>query len=151
MVSFEKWFGGAFLVLGGINEKQMEVMMLMVESMQELNKQISEEGSESKGTIKGVGVVRSGVPDLPALPSWNATNSALQLGDWLLLLDPIVGDLTGLLKAMPEGHREELVATKRLGVFGILTHLYVFCKVLVFFFLRGGLTESVFRDEFYFF
>ena len=32
---------------GGINEKQMEVMLLMVESMKELKKQISEEGSRS--------------------------------------------------------------------------------------------------------
>ena len=113
----------------------------------------------------------------------------LQLGDWLLLVQPVVADLTTasdiwwdrmmtevekwyqdhqamapldqvkhepvppsslsvpkwaklerrmatlLLKAIPEVHKNELVATKRLSVFAILAHLHVtYCP--------GGISEK---------
>ena len=165
----------------------MEVMGLLVESMKALQRQISE-GHESQGTIKGVEVVRQ-VAELPALGSIQGSTSQLQLGDWLLLVQPVVADLTAtsdlwwekmmleverwyqdhqamppldrvqhepvapaslnvpkwtklerrmatlLLKAIPEGQRDELVATKRLSVFAILAHLHLsYCP--------GGVSEK---------
>ena len=167
--------------------QQMEVMALLVESMKALPRQISE-GHESQGTIKGVEVVRQ-VAELPALGSIQGSTSQLQLGDWLLLVQPVVADLTAtsdlwwekmmveverwyqdhqamppldrvqhepvapaslnvpkwaklerrmatlLLKAIPEGQRDELVATKRLSVFAILAHLHLsYCP--------GGVSEK---------
>ena len=167
--------------------QQMEVMALLVESMKALQRQISE-GHESQGTIKGVEVVRQ-VAELPALGSIQGSTSQLQLGDWLLLVQPVVADLTAtsdlwwekmmleverwyqdhqamppldrvqhepvapaslnvpkwtklerrmatlLLKAIPEGQRDELVATKRLSVFAILAHLHLsYCP--------GGVSEK---------
>ena len=67
-------------------------MGLLVESMKALQRQISE-GHESQGTIKGVEVVRQ-VAELPALGSIQGSTSQLQLGDWLLLVQPVVADLT---------------------------------------------------------
>ena len=163
---------------GNMTEK---FMLLMMESMKEMHKNYIN-NKEEAGMVKGVEVVRSGAPDLPALPQWSPSQGPLQLGDWLLLLEPLVADLSTtsetwwrlvtsgaerwyqthvslspldriqhkadpptevqqekwqrlerrvsvmLLQAIPEGIREELVASRRLGVFGILTHLYtVYC------------------------
>ena len=44
--------------------------------------------------VRGVEVVRSGPPDLPLVASWDAHTGPLQLGDWLLLVEPIVSDLS---------------------------------------------------------
>jgi|Cyp1metagenome_2_1107374.scaffolds.fasta_scaffold04829_2 hypothetical protein len=60
----------------------MELMFLMVQSMR------GEEGS-----VMGEEVVRSGAPDLPDLLPW-ASTGPLQLGDWMLLLSPIISDLS---------------------------------------------------------
>lgn len=65
----------------------MEVMSLLVESMKSLQRQISE-GPAFEGTIKGVEVVRQ-VGELPL----QGSTSQLQLGDWLLLVQPVVADL----------------------------------------------------------
>ena len=72
--------------------QQMEVMTLLVESMKALQRQISE-GHEAQGTIKGVEVVRQ-LAELPTLGSLQGNTSQLQLGDWLLLVQPVVADLT---------------------------------------------------------
>ena len=72
--------------------QQMEVMTLLVESMKALQKQISE-GHDAQGTIKGVEVVRQ-LGELPTLGPMHGTTSQLQLGDWLLLMQPVVADLT---------------------------------------------------------
>ena len=163
---------------GNMSEKFMLVMM---ESMKEMQKKLLE-SKEEAGMVKGVEVVRSGVPDLPQLPAWSPAQGPLQLGDWLLLLEPLVADLSTtseqwwtrmstaaqewyqkhtslspldriqhqvtppmevqqekwqrlerrmsamLLQAIPELIRDELVASRRLSVFGILTHLYtIYC------------------------
>lgn len=44
--------------------------------------------------VKGVEIVHTGPMELPSLPLWNATQSPLQLSDWLLLIEPIVADLS---------------------------------------------------------
>ena len=147
----------------------MEVLALLSESMKSLQRQISE-GHDSQGTIKGIEVVRQ-VAELPSLGNMQGNTSQLQLGDWLLLVQPVVADMatsdlwwekmlvevelwyqdhqamppldrvqrdpvapaslnvpkwtklerrmaTLLLKAIPDAQRDELVATKRLPVFG---------------------------------
>ena len=73
--------------------QQMEVMALLIESMKVLQRQISE-GHDSQGTIKGIEMARQ-VVELPALGSIQSNTSQLQLGDWLLLVQPVVADLTG--------------------------------------------------------
>ena len=72
--------------------QQMEVMTLLVESMKSLQRQISE-GQEAQGTVKGVEIVRQ-VAELPVLHPLHGSTSQLQLGDWLLLVQPVVADLT---------------------------------------------------------
>ena len=171
-----------------IAQKNMEFMVLMVETMRELQKKV-QDGKEDSGTVRGVEVIRHGGPDLPPLPVWSPSQGPLQLGDWLLLLGPVVSDLTTtseewwqlmlrsteewyqqhmamnplqrlqhavtppstlqqerwqrlerrmssmLLQSVPENVREELVASRRLDVFGVLTHLYlVYCP--------GGVMEK---------
>ena len=163
---------------GSLTEK---FMLLMMESMKEMQKKYLESKDEA-GMVRGVEVVRSGAPELPPLPAWNPTQGPLQLGDWLLLLEPLVADMSAtselwwslmstaaeqwyhkhtalspldriqhqasppsnvqldkwqrlerrmsamLLQSIPEMIRDELVASRRLSVFGILTHLYtVYC------------------------
>ena len=168
--------GGGASAEGGFTEKSMEFMMLMVESMREMRKKVVE-GRDEPGMVRGVEVVRNGVPDLPALAAWSPSQGPLQLGDWLLTLEPIVADLSTtselwwslmvksaerwyeahmalspldrvqhevkppaevslekwarlerrmaamLLKSLPEVVKEELVSSRRLSVFGILTQL----------------------------
>ena len=168
--------------------QQMEVMTLLVESMKALQKQISE-GHDAQGTIKGVEVVRQ-LGELPTLGPMHGTTSQLQLGDWLLFMQPVIADLTAtsdqwwdqtlkevekwyqahqnmapldrvrhepiapaslnvakwaklerrmatlMLKAIPEAHRDEVVAMKRLSVFAILAHLHTsYCP--------GGVSEML--------
>ena len=69
-----------------IAQKNMEFMVLMVETMRELQKKV-QEGREDTGAVKGVEVIRHGGPDLPTLPVWNPLQGPLQLG-------PVVSDLT---------------------------------------------------------
>ena len=74
-------------------QKSLEFMSLMVESMKEMQKKVSEQRDEG-GSIRGVEVVRSGVLDLPGLPPCNPSQGPLQLGDWLLMVEPIAADMT---------------------------------------------------------
>ena len=74
-------------------EKSIEFMKLMMDSMREMQKRMTESKEES-GMIRGVEVIRSGSPDLPALPPWEPQHGPLILGDWLLLAEPIISDLS---------------------------------------------------------
>ena len=40
--------------------------------------------------IKGVETVRPGAPDLPLLAPWEPQQGPLILGDWLLIIEPII-------------------------------------------------------------
>ena len=60
-------------------------MALMIDSMKEMQRKMTE-GKEEAGMVKGMEIVRTGIPDLPVLPSWNPTTGPLQLGDWLLMV-----------------------------------------------------------------
>ena len=172
----------------GFAEKSMEFMSLMMENMKEMHRKLHEDKEES-GTIRGVEVVRSGTHELPQLPAWSSTQAPLQLSDWLLLVAPVISDLsataetwwktmvaeaeqwyqshmllsplerlqhgseqpaalmqekwqrlerrvaTMMLQSIPEQVREELVSSRKLTVFAIVTHLYVtYCP--------GGITEK---------
>ena len=76
-----------------IASKSMELMMAMVKTMEKMQSKFTE-GREEGGTIRGVEVVRTGVPELPALPTWTPNQGPLQLNDWLLTLEPVIADLT---------------------------------------------------------
>ena len=73
-------------------KQSMKFMVLMMETMKEFQKSIG--GAKEDGVVRGVEVVRTGSPDLPLLAQWDAQTGPLQLGDWLLLVEPIVSDLS---------------------------------------------------------
>ena len=158
-------------------KKSMDFMTMMVRAMEKMQDNIKDK--EEGGMVKGVEMVRSGLTELPVLQAWTPTQGPLQLGDWLLMVEPVVGDLTStssewwaktvkeaeswyqyhmslapldrlqhlpeppaalreerwtrlerrmsamLLQAVPEVVKDELVASRRLTAFGILTHLYL--------------------------
>ena len=70
--------------------QEMEFMMLMLQSVQELQRKISED-KEPKSEIE---VVRAGAPDLPVLQEWTPTEGPIAMGDWLTMLEPAIADLT---------------------------------------------------------
>ena len=72
--------------------KSMEFMVLMMESVRDLQKKISD--GREEGSVAGVETVRSGSPDLPMLQPWTSNIGPLILGDWLLLVGPILSDLS---------------------------------------------------------
>eukprot|EP00438_Fugacium_kawagutii_P029730 Skav214785 [mRNA] locus=scaffold1820:35141:42466:+ [translate_table: standard] len=172
----------------GADAKSMEFMFLMVESMRELAKKV-QAPRESESVIQGVEVVRTGIPEFPALPVWNPLSGPLQLGDWLLMIEPLIADMTPsseswwelmvseaekwyqlhitlnpldrvqhdfqpppqlvqkkwqrlerrvssmILQALPQSLREELVSSRRIGTFPILTQLFLtYCP--------GGVAEK---------
>ena len=73
-------------------DKQMEFMYLVVESMRQMQTKMNEVRED--GVVRGIEVVRSGLTELPTLPQWSAAQGPLQLGDWLLLVEPIISDLS---------------------------------------------------------
>ena len=137
------------------------------------------EPREEHGVVRGVETIRSGSPDLPPLAPWEAQQGPLILGDWLLLAEPIIADLSltasewwkamvssaedwykahmalsplerikhvpetpmelnqerwqrverrvasMVLQSVPSQVRDELVASRRLSTFGVLTYLLV--------------------------
>ena len=77
---------------GGSSTKpqEMEFMMLMLQSMQELQRKISED----KESRDGMEVVRTGAPDLPVLADWSPGEGPIAMGDWLTMLEPAIADLS---------------------------------------------------------
>ena len=63
--------------------------MKMMEGMTNLQKQIM----DNKDKEKDVETVRSRI-GLPPLPSWSSTTGPVDLSDWLVLIEPIMSDLT---------------------------------------------------------
>eukprot|EP00438_Fugacium_kawagutii_P016096 Skav225959 [mRNA] locus=scaffold6030:76316:83572:- [translate_table: standard] len=173
---------------GEFSEKSLEFMCLMMESMKELAKKFDGPRDEETNQY-GIEVVRGSQTDLPTLGTWTAMTGPLMLGDWFLLVEPIVADMSStaevwwrtlmkeaeawyqihvslnplekvrhsieppsslrvkkwerlerrvaasMLKAIPESIREELVAARRMGAFGIVTQLLLsYCP--------GGVAEK---------
>ena len=158
------------------NQQSMQFMMLMMQSLRELQQRMTD-GRDDAGTVRGVETVRTGSPDLPQLQAWDQQHGPLQIGDWLLLVEPIISDLSltasewwstmiasaeqwyrshlamnpleriqhvptppnevtqekwlrlerrvssMILQAVPLNIREELVASRRMSTFSILTYL----------------------------
>ena len=44
--------------------------------------------------VRGIETIRPGSPDLPPLAPWEAAQGPLILGDWLLLAEPIITNLS---------------------------------------------------------
>ena len=69
-----------------------QVMVKLMEGMQEIHKSMLKKGSEGeKGDFEAV---RSGQVELPSLPEWSAVNGPIDLSDWLVLIEPIMSDLS---------------------------------------------------------
>ena len=62
-------------------------------SMKEMQGKMYEPRDEV-GAVRGVETIRAGSPDLPPLAVWEAQQGPLILGDWLLLAEPIIADLS---------------------------------------------------------
>lgn len=67
----------------------MKGMLKLMEGMQMMQSQILEVKKD-----KAVEVVRGSVSELPRLPEWKAETAPLDLTDWLLTIEPAMGDLS---------------------------------------------------------
>ena len=88
---------GATTGVGGtekekVEPNQMDLILLMMQNMQELQKHMM--SRDDVGAQNGVEVVRSGALDLPKLAEWDSQEGPLKMGDWLALLEPAVSDLS---------------------------------------------------------
>ena len=86
----------------------LQLMVTMMEAMKEMQKKTNE-GREDSGMLHGVELVRTGVTDLPALPPWSPTTVPPQLADWMLLITPVIADLSefddkGVGEVVPSAH-----------------------------------------------
>ena len=73
-------------------DKKMEFMMLMLQNMQQIQRQLIDK--DDGGSVGGVEVVRSGTTDLPLLAEWDPVDGPLKMGDWMAMLEPAIADLT---------------------------------------------------------
>ena len=76
------------------SDKTMEFMMVMLQSMQEIQRRVLETKGDSREVLNGVELVRNGVGELPPLGEWDATEGPLRMGDWLCMLEPLISDFT---------------------------------------------------------
>ena len=53
--------------------------MIMMETTKDLQKKVTE-GKEESGMVRGVEVVRTGIPDLPVLQQWTPSQGAFAVG-----------------------------------------------------------------------
>ena len=72
----------------GPSDQTIQILMKMMEGMTNLQKQIMEKDKD-----KDTETVRSQV-ELPPLPPWSSTTGPVDLSDWLVLIEPIMSDLT---------------------------------------------------------
>ncbi len=70
----------------GLNEMSMELMVKMMDSMQKM--------MTKKNVSPEMETVRSGHSEIPKLAEWSVESAPLDLGDWLIMLDPVMGDLS---------------------------------------------------------
>ena len=70
------------------SDQTIQVLMKMMEGMTNLQKQIMEKNKE-----KDAETARSQI-ELPLLPPWSSTTGPVDLSDWLVLIEPIMADLT---------------------------------------------------------
>ena len=79
----------------GSQPDAIQVMLALMQGMQEMQKRMleKEEKGEEGLSLKGVEFVR-GQPELPKLQEWAAGTAPIDLNDWLVLIEPIMADLT---------------------------------------------------------
>ena len=73
----------------------VQVMLALMQGMQDIQRKLVEkEGrTEEPGIHGGIEFVR-GQHELPKLPEWSASSAPIDLNDWLVLIEPIMADLT---------------------------------------------------------
>ena len=71
------------------------MMLALMQGMQDIQRKLVEkEGrTEEPGIHGGIEFVR-GQHELPKLPEWSASSAPIDLNDWLVLIEPIMADLT---------------------------------------------------------
>ena len=84
----EHLLDGAVPGSAGPSDQTTQILMKMMEGMTNLQKQIMEKDKD-----KDTETVRSQV-ELPPLPPWSSTTGPVDLSDWLVLIEPIMSDLT---------------------------------------------------------
>ena len=73
----------------GPSDPTVQVLLKVVEGMTNLQKQIM----DNRDREKDVEAVRNQA-ELPPLPPWSSTTGPVDLSDWLVLIEPIMADLT---------------------------------------------------------
>ena len=87
--------GASFPPPGAGPDAQMQFMCLMLQSVQEMHKQLMDQDrTKEKDTVNGEELIRTGISELPMLPEWDATEAPLRMGDWLTVLGPMIADLS---------------------------------------------------------
>ena len=69
-------------------------MVLMVQSMQAMQKRFEEDKGGGRALEDGVEKVATGITEFPALPEWDAWEAPLKMGDWVTVLEPLVADMS---------------------------------------------------------
>lgn len=99
-----------------LKSQEREFMVLMLQSMQELQRKISDDKEKDKEN--DIEIVRAGAPELPTLGEWSATEGPItMMGDWLTMLEPAIADLSNsadqwwtlMMEAVSEWYQEHLL------------------------------------------
>ncbi len=77
----------------GPGDTTVQVMLTLMQGMQEMQKKIIEREEKQEGEMKGVEFVR-GQHELPKLQEWHPGTAPIDLNDWLVLIEPVMADLT---------------------------------------------------------
>ena len=77
----------------GKENARLDVMLKLMEGMQELQKHILDKGNRENENAE---VVRQGAHDLPLLPEPVSESGPLDLGDWLMMVEPMMADLSDI-------------------------------------------------------
>ena len=76
----------------GKNGKQMDVILKLLEGMQAMQQQLM--GGAGKGNQETAEVVRPGITELPKLSEPTAESGPIDLGDWMIIIEPLLADLS---------------------------------------------------------
>ena len=76
----------------GKNGKQMDVTWKLLEGRQAMQQQLM--GGAGKGNQEAVEVVRPGITELPRLGEPTAESGPIDLGDWMIIIEPLLAGLS---------------------------------------------------------
>jgi len=71
----------------------VQVMLKLMQGMQEMQRRMIEKDEKEEGAMRGVEFVR-GQHELPKLPEWHPGTAPIDLNDWMVLIEPVMADLT---------------------------------------------------------